>query len=344
MLYELRDLKQIHSEQTILDIPYLDVMSGMIYSLTGPNGAGKTTLLNILAFLDPCSQGTVIFRSQPIQYGNGQLLALRKKVVLVDQYPLLFTGPVWKNVEFGLKVRGIDAKKRKSMVDEALERVGMQNFYYAEAQTLSGGETKRIALARALVIRPDVLLCDEPTANVDKENQGIILSLLEQMSREEKTSIIFSTHSLSQAQRLATQTITLDAGRLVTPAGENVFEATVYPRDEHSVLCKISKRFQLALGIDSVGRSTGAARLLVDAEKIRVLPSADETGNKNVFRGNVVSLLREKDHVRIEVESDIRLVIRQTETEYRDFPRTIGEKVLFEIPDDALHVSGQGFR
>ena len=104
-------------------------------------------------------------------YTENDLLELRRQVVLVDQSPLLFTGSVAKNVEFGLRMRKIPAAERKKRVIEALELVGMAGFIEAEAHRLSGGETKRVALARALAVGPQVLLCDEPTANVDSENQ-----------------------------------------------------------------------------------------------------------------------------------------------------------------------------
>ncbi len=217
MLYELRNLKRVHNKQAILDISFLTIEAGTIYSLIGPNGAGKTTLLHILAFLDTDFQGTLKFDNHRVENNHLQLLDLRRKVVLVDQHPLLFTGTVWKNIEFGLKVRKVPAMERKERIEQTLETVGMADFAKADSRTLSGGETKRIALARALVLNPDVLLCDEPTANVDSNNQEIILSIFQQLNRDKKRSIIFSTHSLSQVQQLAEQTIQLDAGCLKSP-------------------------------------------------------------------------------------------------------------------------------
>jgi len=213
VLYKLRNVRRVYGEQVILHIPSLDFQSGKIYSLTGENGSGKTTLLNILAFLDTSHKGSISFCSQKVLNNKKQLLSLRRKVVLVEQSPLLFTEPVWKNVEFGLRVRGVDKQIRKEKVKQALELVGMHDFYSAAGQTLSGGETKRIALARALVVEPEVLLCDEPTANVDGANQEIILTILEKLNRQDNISIIFSTHSSSQARRLSYRTISLTAGR-----------------------------------------------------------------------------------------------------------------------------------
>ncbi len=92
--------------------------------------------------------------------------------------------------------------------------MGMQDFYSADAHKLSGGEAKRVAMARALAIAPEVLLCDEPTANVDEENQGIILDILEKINRENRTSILMATHYLPQSRYLAHHTLTLEYGSL----------------------------------------------------------------------------------------------------------------------------------
>ena len=131
MLYELQGVTKAYGGRTVLDIPSLDVRGQHIYSLIGPNGAGKTTLLNLLAFLDTPTSGAIRFCSQPVRYGEKHLLPIRRRVVLIDQYPILFTGTVWNNLEFGLKVRRIEGRKRKRLIEETLELVGMQDFILA---------------------------------------------------------------------------------------------------------------------------------------------------------------------------------------------------------------------
>jgi tungstate transport system ATP-binding protein len=220
MLYELQDVIRAHKERQILNLPALEIESGRIYSLVGPNGAGKTTLLNLLAFLDRPTVGKICFYNEQVIYNKQALLSLRRRVVLVDQYPILFTRPVWRNVEYGLKIRGIPHQERNDRVREVLSLVGMEDFYEAEAATLSGGETKRVALAMALAVRPEVLLCDEPSANVDAKNQEIIMQILDRINREHNTSIIFSTHYLEQGRKLAHCGIVLEHGMLSARTGE----------------------------------------------------------------------------------------------------------------------------
>ncbi len=213
MLYEADGLTRTFEGRTVLDFEQLTIEPHKIYALTGPNGAGKTTLLNLLAFLDRPTTGFLRFRGKIVRYTGQQLLELRRRVVLVDQYPILFTGSVWKNVDFGLKVRGISKKLRAYRIEQTLELVGMLDFRQADAHKLSGGETKRIALARALAIEPEVLLCDEPTANVDEENQEIILQILQRINSEQHTSIFLATHYLAQSRRLADHTLVLEHGK-----------------------------------------------------------------------------------------------------------------------------------
>lgn len=214
MLYSADSLIKVFKERRVLDIEDLVIERYKIYALIGANGAGKTTFLNILAFLVQPSSSKLQFCGRPVIHSRQHLLNLRRKVVLVDQYPILFTGSVWKNVAFGLKVRGVSRKCCDRRVDEVLELVGMRDFRMAEADKLSGGESKRVALARALAIEPEVLLCDEPTANVDEKNQEVILGILERINAEKKTSIIMATHYLAQSRRLAHHILMLEHGRL----------------------------------------------------------------------------------------------------------------------------------
>ena len=113
MEYLVSQLTKIYGERTVLDIPRLAIEPGNIYALLGTNGAGKTTLLNILGFLEAPTAGVIHFRSQTVRYTESELQHLRKEVIMVDQHPILFTTTVYKNLEFGLKIRGIE-KKAKS--------------------------------------------------------------------------------------------------------------------------------------------------------------------------------------------------------------------------------------
>ena len=110
MVYLVSQLTKVYGERTVLDIPRLALEPGNIYALLGTNGAGKTTLLNILGFLEAPTTGFIHFRSQPVRYTETELQHLRKEVIIVDQHPILFTTTVYKNLEFGLRIRGFGKK------------------------------------------------------------------------------------------------------------------------------------------------------------------------------------------------------------------------------------------
>lgn len=336
MLYELRNIAQVFKDKRVLDIPDLEIEAGKIYTLIGPNGAGKTTLLNVLALLEKPSEGRLWFSGQEVSYGSQSLLEQRRRVVLVDQYPILFTGPVWKNVEFGLKVRKLPAAKRKEKVEEMLDLVGMSSFINEDAHKLSGGETKRIALARALAIDPDVLLCDEPGANVDRENQEIILNILQRINQTKKTSILFSTHYLSQGRRLADHSLMLEHGSLSDMVNENIFRATVVQREEAGWLCQLQGRLMVNLPHPVVPESGRDFKLHVDPDQVRLLEEHQIQEGGPVVTGHVIHINQDRGRVRVGIHSGVTLYFFMPLAEYLKKPPVIGAKLSVQLLDGGL--------
>jgi tungstate transport system ATP-binding protein len=337
MLYELTGLEKVLGGRRILDIQRFSIRSGHIYSLTGPNGAGKTTLLKILAFLDRPSAGEIRFCRKKVVQDEGELLDLRRQVVMVDQSPLLFTGTVADNVEFGLRMRNIPVPVRKKRVTEALEQVGMEQFVRAEAHRLSGGETKRVALARALAIRPQVLLCDEPTANVDSENQKIILDILAEINRQEKTSIIFSTHYQSLEQQLAHFSLHLQHGHISEHQADNVFHAELIERGRQRSTCRLANMVVINLPTRIVPAEP-LFSLRIDQGKIRL---AEKTGGGDpagsLVEGRVAQIRAESGAIEVKLDVGIILELMLSRKIYDARPVLVGEVVAVVTPDDAVH-------
>jgi tungstate transport system ATP-binding protein len=175
----------------------LALEAGRLYVLHGPNGAGKSTLLRIMAGLIVPARGRVARNGAP--------------VTLVHQQPYLFRGSLRRNVSFGLHARRIPPGERARLVDNALRSVGLELLAERSARTLSGGEQQRAALARALVLRPRVLLLDEPTANLDVEGQKVLRSLLDQFRSEGDPVIVWATPVLP-ADGLADRLLRISAG------------------------------------------------------------------------------------------------------------------------------------
>lgn len=226
----------------MLDIKRLDIQPENIYALSGPNGAGKTTLLNILSFLLAPSAGSLLFMDNNVIFHEKQLRQLRKSVILVDQHPILFSTSVYENIAFGLKTRNIPRRKRHEIITSALQMVDMTAFMDADARYLSGGETRRIAIARAIACSPKVLLLDEPTADLDIESRLTIEKIIREIHHSKNITIIFCTHDLAQASRLTDQAIYLLDGCVHDIYHENIFKGDVVCSGRNLYYCKINEK------------------------------------------------------------------------------------------------------
>jgi tungstate transport system ATP-binding protein len=335
MLYKADILTKVFKGRKVLNLEHLAIERHKIYALIGANGAGKTTLLNLLAFLVRPTSGHLQFCGQDVSFGRQHLLDLRRRVVLVDQYPILFTGPVWKNVEFGLTVRGISKKLRERRVAEVLELVGMREFRLADAHKLSGGESKRVALARALAIDPEVLLCDEPTANVDEENQEIILGILERINREKQTSILMATHYLSQSRRLAHHTLMLEHGMLSDKGNENIYRCRVTRENNGFFLCTVNDQVSLRLGCQQFPDLPEYCRVFINPKKVQWVSHPD-THSGNRMTGHVIRIEQDKGLVRLTMDCGIRLNVVLAMREYLLRKPTIGEEITVSLPDKSI--------
>jgi putative ABC transport system ATP-binding protein len=170
---------------------------GEFAGIIGPSGSGKTTLLNIIGSLDVPSEGKAVILGQSV--GNlspAASASLRKSQLgfIFQTYNLFQVFTVYENVEFPLLLQGIEASKRRLMVLDALEWVGLTDKIKSRPAQLSGGESQRVAIARAMVKRPAIVLADEPTANLDAANSHHILQTMEKLNRELHTTFIFATH------------------------------------------------------------------------------------------------------------------------------------------------------
>lgn len=226
-IYTLEGIQKQYAGRAVLQLDRLDVQRGEFLALVGPSGAGKSTLLRLLNFLEYPDAGRIQFEGQLVS--PALPLAQRRRVTTVFQKPALLQDSVENNVAYGLRLRG--EKDSRDEVNGLLERLGLADLRRAGARTLSGGEAQRVALARAVIVRPDVLLLDEPTANLDPYNIGLIETVLRGINRERGTTMILVTHNIFQARRLADRVGLLLGGRLVEVAPTHDFmENPVDPR------------------------------------------------------------------------------------------------------------------
>jgi len=219
-LIQTKDLKKTYPmglhRITALDGITLSFDKGEFAGLVGPSGSGKTTLLNIIGSLDTPSEGSAIVMGQRIEtLTHKEAARLRNRHVgfIFQTFNLLPVYTVYENVEFALLLLGLPPAERRRKVMAALEWVHLTDRARSKPAQLSGGQSQRVAIARAIVKEPDLMLADEPTANLDAQNSHNILQTMERLNRDLGTTFIFATHDFKVMQYLR-RTITLVDGRV----------------------------------------------------------------------------------------------------------------------------------
>ncbi len=190
---------------------------GEFTGIVGPSGSGKTTLLNIIGSLDSPSEGEVKVLGKSVSsLSPKQSAKLRNLHIgfIFQTYNLLPVYTVYENVEFALLLQKLSGTERKKAVMDALEWVGLTDKLKSKPSMLSGGECQRVAIARSMVKRPEIVLADEPTANLDSKNSHHILHTMKNLNRELKTTFIFATHD-EKVMKYLNRIISLEDGKIV---------------------------------------------------------------------------------------------------------------------------------
>jgi putative ABC transport system ATP-binding protein len=198
----------------------LDIEPGTFTVVIGPSGSGKTTLLNLVGAIDAPTAGTVELCGQDLaSLEDGALSAFRARHVgfVFQGFSLLPVLSAYENVEYPLVLVGMGASERRSRTLAMLDAVGLSDQRDRRPNELSGGQKQRVAVARALVKQPDVVLADEPTANLDTRTGASIIDLMHEVQAKFNTTFIFSTHD-PQLMSHSDRTFSVRDGRLVSPA------------------------------------------------------------------------------------------------------------------------------
>jgi len=217
--FRLRGVTKAFGRRWRLTVPRFDVARGDVFGLVGHNGAGKSTLMRLMALLLAPDGGEIEVLSQAAQVRSGgretpAQVRLRRRLAMVPQRPYLFGADVRDNVAYPLRVRGARRRDARARADEMLDAFGLDHLAAERARVLSGGEAQRVALARALITEPEVLLLDEPTANIDPASTAVIESVIGRANAG-GTTVILATHNLAQARRLCRNIACLHDGEVV---------------------------------------------------------------------------------------------------------------------------------
>jgi tungstate transport system ATP-binding protein len=280
--------------------------------------------------------------------------AVRRRMSFVQQKPVVFTMSVYDNVACGLKWRREEKEAIGKKVENVLRLVGMEDYRDRNAKTLSGGEMQRIAIARALVTEPEVLLLDEPTANLDPVSLSRIEEVLTRVIEQQKITVVMATHDMSQGQRLADRIGVMDSGRLLqVDSPEKVFSApqtkevaeligvgnilpgTVVAKDDSLVTVEAKGSIIEAVSDYPVGEKVF---VLVRSENVTLSLSKDLSSARNTFTGKIVKMTSAEPLVRVEVDCGFPLVALVTKKSAEQLGLAIGKLVHGSVKASAIRV------
>ncbi len=353
-LIETVNIFQNYDGREVLKDVNLKIDRAEVFTLIGPTGAGKTTLIRILDLLEPPYSGRFFFDGVDVTKPGVDQLEARRRMSYVQQRPLVFTMSVYDNIACGLRWRHMKSATIRRKTDEALELVGMTGYRNRNAKTLSGGETQRVAIARALVTEPEVLFLDEPTANMDPVSTAKIEEVLAHIINERKTTIIMTTHNMSQGQRMASRLGVLINGELLQTGGvndifnqpqtrevaefvgvENILNGVVEQKDNELTRIAINSEKISAISNFAVGE---AVYVLIRPEIIVFSLTSEAGSARNVFKCRVNKINTVGSSVRIEVACGFPLLGVITMQAAQDLNISIGKDIYVSFKATAIHV------
>ncbi|MCW4031542.1 MAG: ABC transporter ATP-binding protein [Candidatus Bathyarchaeota archaeon] len=347
---ELENVTKAYGNKIVVDAVNLQIREGEILALLGPNGSGKTTILKILAFIENPTVGEVKFQGKTVNFKNTEKERLES--TLVFQKTTLFGTSVYNNIAYGLKIRKVPKETRDIEVKKALEMVKLEGFEKRNARKLSGGEQQRVAIARALVLKTKLLLLDEPTANLDPKNAGILEEVIDTVNRENKTAIVMATHNMFQAKKLPHRIALMDDGRI------NEIGA---PEEVFSKLSKNLARFAAvdntftgkakvtALGtsivnlgnevqIEITAQKKGSTVVFINPQDIILSKNAIESSARNVFNGKIIEISDLDSLVKLKVDVGKPFVVQITKRSFNEMGLCLNAEVFITFKASSVQV------
>lgn len=326
------EMVHIYNGKKVLNLPPLSFSRNKIYAVLGPNGSGKTTLLHILGLLLKPTSGNVFFEGKDVYVNPGLINDVRKKMTTVIQNPVLFDTTVEKNIDFGLRVRGESRDKRKNIVNDCLQMVRLEGFQKRKARELSGGETQRVVIARALAIRPEVLFLDEFTSNVDERSIDVLEEVIKAENQRHGSTIFLVTHDTHQAYQLADEVINLFEGRVVASSLENLLRGRIIKTNNLSTFDtgKIT--------IDVLTDREDVAHAAINPHDILVSLEPFSSSARNRFYGTIVKITDFGSSVKLSVKAGEEFTVEITKKSFAEMKLGIGSDVYLSFKSTAVEI------
>jgi tungstate transport system ATP-binding protein len=300
-LYLLRDLKYRYGRYFELDMAELTIDHGSSVGFVGANGCGKTTLLRLLAFIEMPHEGQIYFNGKDMGRNNNSVT--KQEVTMLLQEPYLLKRSVFENVAFGLKVRD-DRKKLKERVYDVMKLVGLapKDFARRKWYELSGGEAQRIALASRLILKPRVLILDEPTASVDQESAFLIKQAITECRSQFGMSLVIASHDRVWLNSVTDTIQRIHEGRIVGTGSENLIPGPWEEKKEGLFVKTLtdgqSVHATKPFRVDSAG-------ILNPSDIAISLTRQDDISAQNMLRGFVSQMTIEKDSENVLVDVEV---------------------------------------
>ena len=357
-LVEVIDLSHSYGEREVLQGLSLSIGTGEVFALIGPTGAGKTTLLRIIDLLEVPSVGEIYFDGKCIPRSGKQRLEIRRRMSFIHQKPQVFNLSVYDNVACGLRWRQEKKNRIAEKVDHILEMVGLEGYKNRNARTLSGGEAQRVALARSLVLEPEVLLLDEPTANLDPVSTAKIEQLISYVARQRNTTVIMATHDMSQGQQLADRIGVLLDGRLIQTGNatdifhsplneevahfvgiENIIEGVIIANNEGIATVNIGGNAIPAVSNYPAGKEVYSC---IRPEDITLALSSTQSSARNSFHAKITRVTTLGPLSRVEIDCGFRLVALVTKISAEELNLQVGREVYATFKATGVHIIEKG--
>ncbi len=320
-----------YNGRPVLRIDAMDLVAGRITAVVGPNGSGKSTLLRILGFIERPVEGRFQLDGAAVAT-NVERQVARQAVTLIEQRPLLFRGTVLRNLTYALRLHDVAASAAQTRSLEALARLGATELASRSARELSEGQTQTVALARAIALRPRVLLLDEPASAADRASLLHLTTVLRE-ERDRGLAVCFATHVLDDAYRLSDNILSLSAGSATAITPENLFRTFAPVADGPKVVNAGPLKLQI------VTNRTGSVTIAIPPNDIVVSREPLHSSARNQFAGRVVRAAEDGlGTITLTVDVGVDLIARITRAAFEELGITVGSPVVLSIKAMAVRV------